>query len=52
MGKKLDEAKGRTKKAVGELTNDRDLKDRGRIDRGKGKVKGVVDEAAEKTKRP
>ena len=47
---KIDEAKGRAKKAAGELTGDDSLKDRGRIDRGKGKVKRGVDKAADKAK--
>ena len=51
MGGRIDEAKGRTKKAAGELANNQSLKDRGRIDRGKGKVKRGVDKAARKTKR-
>ena len=51
MAGKIDEAKGRTKKAAGELANNQSLKDRGRIDRGKGKVKRGVDKAAKKTQR-
>jgi uncharacterized protein YjbJ (UPF0337 family) len=51
MAGKIDEAKGRAKKAAGELANDQSLKDRGRVDRGKGKVKRGVDKAANKTKR-
>jgi uncharacterized protein YjbJ (UPF0337 family) len=51
MGGKIDEAKGRAKKAAGELANDQSLKNRGRVDRGKGKVKRGVDKAAKKTKR-
>jgi uncharacterized protein YjbJ (UPF0337 family) len=51
MSGKIDEAKGRAKKAAGELANDQSLKDRGRIDRGKGKVKRGVDKAARKAKR-
>ena len=51
MAGKTDEAKGRAKKAAGELANDQSLKDRGRVDRGKGKVKRGVDKAANKTKR-
>jgi uncharacterized protein YjbJ (UPF0337 family) len=51
MSGKIDEAKGRTKKAAGELTNDQSLKNRGRTDRAKGKVKKGADEVAERTKR-
>ena len=45
-----DEAKGRTKEAVGALTDDHDLKREGKIDRAAGKAKDTVDKAAEKTK--
>jgi uncharacterized protein YjbJ (UPF0337 family) len=51
MGGRVDDAKGRAKKAAGELANDPSLKDRGRIDRARGKVKKGVDKAATKTKR-
>jgi uncharacterized protein YjbJ (UPF0337 family) len=47
---KTDEAKGRTKEAVGALTDDRDLKREGKIDRAAGKAKESVDKAAEKAK--
>ena len=48
---KIDEAKGRAKKAAGELADDTSLKDRGRVDRAKGKTKRGVDKAANKAKR-
>ncbi len=51
MSGRIDDAKGRTKKAAGELANDQSLKDRGRVDRARGKVKKGVDKAATKTKR-
>jgi uncharacterized protein YjbJ (UPF0337 family) len=51
MSGKLDKAKGRTKKAAGDLTGDESLKSRGRTDEAKGKVKSGVDKAASKTKR-
>ncbi|MGN6216489.1 MAG: CsbD family protein [Solirubrobacterales bacterium] len=50
MSGKMDEAKGRTKKAAGELTDNQNLKSRGRADQAKGKVKRGVDKAAEKAK--
>ncbi|MGN6814766.1 MAG: CsbD family protein [Solirubrobacterales bacterium] len=50
MSGKLDEAKGRTKKAAGELKGDQNLKTRGRTDQAKGKVKSGVDKVAEKAK--
>lgn len=43
-----DRAKGSVKKAAGELTGDEGLKNEGRVDKGEGKVKEKVDEAAEK----
>ena len=51
MSGRIDEAKGRTKKAAGELTGDQSLKDRGRIDRMRAKVKRGVDKAARRTQR-
>jgi len=45
MGDKMDEAKGRTKEAVGDLTDDEKLKREGKLDRAGAKVK----ETAEKT---
>jgi uncharacterized protein YjbJ (UPF0337 family) len=47
---KLDEAKGRTKKAAGELKGDQNLKTRGRADQAKGKAKSGVDKVADKAK--
>jgi uncharacterized protein YjbJ (UPF0337 family) len=46
----LDEAKGRTKEAVGDLTGDQDLKDEGKVDRASGKVKDAVGGVADKAK--
>jgi uncharacterized protein YjbJ (UPF0337 family) len=51
MSGKIDEAKGRAKKAVGELTDDQNLKSRGRVDRAKGKAKSGIDSATKKGKR-
>ena len=51
MSGKVDKAKGRAKKAAGELAGDQSLKNRGRTDRAKGKVKKGADEAAKRTKR-
>lgn len=51
MSGKIDEAKGRTKKAAGELTDDQSLKNRGRADRAKSKVKSGADKVAKETKR-
>lgn len=51
MGGKVDKAKGRAKKAAGELTDDQNLKTRGRTDSAKGKAKSGMDKAAKKVKR-
>lgn len=45
-----DDLKGRIKEAAGDLTDDDDLKREGKIDQGKGKVKDVVDNIADKFK--
>jgi uncharacterized protein YjbJ (UPF0337 family) len=47
MGR-ADEAKGRVKEALGDLTDNDDLKQEGRLDRAKGQAKDVVDKAAER----
>jgi uncharacterized protein YjbJ (UPF0337 family) len=51
MAGKTDKAKGRAKKAVGELTDDENLKTRGRADKAKGKAKSAIDTATKKAKR-
>lgn len=43
MSGEIDQAKGRIKKAVGELTDDDRLKTEGTIDKVAGKVKSGVD---------
>jgi uncharacterized protein YjbJ (UPF0337 family) len=43
-----DEVKGSVKEALGDLTDDDKLKKEGSIDRTKGRVKDVVDMAADK----
>jgi uncharacterized protein YjbJ (UPF0337 family) len=45
-----DEAKGRIKEAVGDLTDDKDLKREGKVDKASGKAKDAVDDVADKTK--
>jgi uncharacterized protein YjbJ (UPF0337 family) len=47
---KLDEAKGRLKEAGGDLTDDQDLKNEGKVDKAKGSVKDKVDKVADKAK--
>jgi uncharacterized protein YjbJ (UPF0337 family) len=44
----VDDTKGRAKEAVGDATGNDKLKDEGRVDRGKGKVKDAVDKVADK----
>jgi uncharacterized protein YjbJ (UPF0337 family) len=50
MGERIDEAKGRTKQAAGDLTDDEKLKREGKIDRAVSTIKGKVDDAADKIK--
>jgi len=45
---KFDEAKGRVKKAAGDLTDDPDLKREGEADRLAGKAKQKIDEWEDK----
>ena len=47
---KLDEAKGRTKEALGDLSDDDDLKREGKVDRASGAVKDTVDDVGDKVK--
>jgi uncharacterized protein YjbJ (UPF0337 family) len=44
----VDDAKGRAKEAVGDVTGNDKLKNEGKVDRGKGKVKDAVDTVADK----
>ena len=46
--KHVDRAKGRVKEAAGALKGDRSLKNKGRADQAKGKVKGAADDVADK----
>lgn len=50
MGENIDEVKGRTKEAAGELTDDQDLKNEGRVDKAVSDVKEKVDGFADKVK--
>ena len=45
-----DDAKGRTKEAVGDLTGDEELKNEGKVDRASGKAKDAVSGIAGKIK--
>jgi uncharacterized protein YjbJ (UPF0337 family) len=46
--KHVDEAKGRIKEAAGSLTDDKDLKNEGKVDQAKSSVKDAVDKVADK----
>jgi uncharacterized protein YjbJ (UPF0337 family) len=48
MAGEADEAKGRVKEAVGDLTGDDDLKREGKADKAGGKVKDAVDSIKDK----
>ncbi len=50
MANNMDEAKGRAKRAAGELTDNEDLKREGAVDKAAGKGKEAVDKAADKAK--
>lgn len=50
MDEHIDEAKGRTKEAAGDLTDDEELKREGKIDRAVSNVKERVDDVADKLK--
>jgi uncharacterized protein YjbJ (UPF0337 family) len=50
MGEHIDEAKGRTKEAAGDLTDDDKLKREGKIDRATSSVKDKVGDVADKVK--
>ena len=50
MPENLDDAKGRVKEAAGDLTDDKDLKREGKIDRATGTVKNKVGDASDKVK--
>jgi len=43
-----DKASGRIKQAVGDLTDDKDMKREGKVEETSGKVKGAVDDAKDK----
>ena len=48
MGSTADDAKGRVKEAVGDLTNDRDLKNEGKADQAGARVKEFAEDAKDK----
>jgi uncharacterized protein YjbJ (UPF0337 family) len=46
-----DKVKGRVKEAVGVLTDDQRLKDKGRMDQTTGKIKKAVERVIDKAKK-
>ena len=50
MGENIDEAKGRTKEAAGDLADDESLKREGKVDRAVSDIKEKVDDVADKVK--
>jgi uncharacterized protein YjbJ (UPF0337 family) len=50
MGRNVDEVKGRTKEAAGDLTDDQGLKREGRVDKAVSDVKEKIDDVADKVK--
>ena len=48
---KYDEAKGRAKEALGDVTDDDDLKREGKVDRATGSIKDKLGKASEKVKK-
>jgi len=48
---KLEDVKGRTKEAAGDITGDKALKRAGKIDRASAATKKVVDDATDQVKR-
>jgi uncharacterized protein YjbJ (UPF0337 family) len=45
-----DQIKGRIKEAVGDLTDNRHLKNRGKLDQSTGKIKNAVESVIDKCK--
>ncbi len=50
MAGKTEKAKGRVEKAVGDLTDDPEIRRRGRNDEAAGKVKDALDRAVDKAR--
>lgn len=46
----VDKTKGRVKQAAGDLTDDQNLKNEGKVDEGTGKAKGALGKAGDKAK--
>jgi uncharacterized protein YjbJ (UPF0337 family) len=50
MGEKIDDAKGKAKEAVGDVTDDQDLKREGKMDQAGAAVKEKVGDAVDTVK--
>jgi uncharacterized protein YjbJ (UPF0337 family) len=50
MANNVDDLKGRVKEAAGDLTDDQELKNEGKVDRASGAVKDKVGDVADKVK--
>jgi len=50
MPENVDDAKGQVKEKAGQLTDDQDLENEGKIDQATGTVKDKVGDAADKVK--
>jgi uncharacterized protein YjbJ (UPF0337 family) len=50
MSNSAEDFKGRAKEAAGDLTDDDDLKNEGKVDQASAKVKDVADDAVDKVK--
>jgi uncharacterized protein YjbJ (UPF0337 family) len=50
MANNMDDLKGRAKQAVGDATDDKDMKREGAVDKAAGAVKDKVEGAADKIK--
>ena len=46
--KNVDKGVGHVKEAAGALTGDQDLKNEGKVDQAKGKLKDTIDKVADK----
>jgi uncharacterized protein YjbJ (UPF0337 family) len=50
MSGTTDKIKGRTKEAIGALTNDKRLKNEGKVDQAGGAIKDGIEKAVDKVK--
>lgn len=50
MANNMDDLKGRVKEAAGDLTDDQELKNEGKVDQATGAVKDKVGDVADKVK--